>query len=98
MHKAGALAELAGPLPHIASDDARIELFRGNLSKYTDEQLESLHEHLVNMHNEVTHGYKEGFMSEFETNTVREFYAAFSLALDSFKSRSGKYKTQVDGV
>ncbi len=96
--KTGALAELAGPLPHIEADDARIELFRRNLSKYSDEQLESLHLHLVNMHNEVTHGYKEGFMSEFETNTVREFYAAFSLALDSFKSQSGQYKTHVDTV
>src|SRR5690606_34876327 len=93
MPKAGTLAVLSGPLPQLAADDPRIELCKRNLNNYTADQLESLHQHLVNMFNEVTVGHREGFMSEFETNTVREFYAAFCLALDSFKSESGRYKT-----
>jgi tetratricopeptide (TPR) repeat protein len=81
-------------LPKIAADDPRIELCKQNLKDYSDEQLESLHSHLITMFFEVQAGTQEGIMSEFEANVVREFYAAFSLALDSYKSESGKFKTK----
>ncbi|MGI8906834.1 MAG: hypothetical protein ACR2IE_10125 [Candidatus Sumerlaeaceae bacterium] len=80
-------------LPKIASDDPRIGLCKKNLKNYTEEQLESLHSHLINMFNEVQQGSQQGILSDFEANVVREFYAAFCLALDSYKSESGKYKT-----
>jgi hypothetical protein len=80
-------------LPRLASDDPRIGLCKQNLRNYTDDQLESLHGHLINMFNEVQAGSQAGILSDFEANVVREFYAAFSLALDSYKSESGHFKT-----
>lgn len=81
-------------LPKLAADDPRIGLCKKNLKDYTDDQLESLHNHLISMFNEVQAGSQEGILSDFEANVVREFYAAFCLALDSYKSESGKFKTQ----
>jgi tetratricopeptide (TPR) repeat protein len=83
----------SGMLPRLAADDPRISLCKKDLKDYTDEQLESLHSHLISMFNEVQAGSQEGILSEFEANVVREFYAAFCLALDSYKSESGKFKT-----
>lgn len=93
---AASTATLAPPrsnLPKLAGDDPRIHLCKQNLKNYTDEQLESLHGHLINMFNEVQAGSQAGILSDFEANVVREFYAAFCLALDSYKSESGHFKT-----
>lgn len=81
-------------LPSIEADDPRIDLCKRNLKDYSDEQLASLHGHLINMFNEVQAGTQEGILSDFEANVVREFYAAFCLALDSYKTESGRFKTK----
>jgi tetratricopeptide (TPR) repeat protein len=88
-----AQVSVGGGLPRIAADDPRIYLVKKNLSSYSEEQLQSLQSHLVSMFNEVQQGKQEGFLSDFEANVIREFYAAFCLALDSYKSESGKFKT-----
>lgn len=73
------------PMPHIAPDDPRISFCKQNLEGRSEDELDSLHQHLVTMFNDVQHGFREGSLSEFEVNVVREFYAAFCLALDSYR-------------
>lgn len=85
------------PMPkvNILPDDPRIGWCRQTLQGRTPDQLKSLHDHLVTMFEDVQKGFKEGFLSEFETNVVREFYAAFCLAMDAYRAStddSGQYK------
>lgn len=74
-------------IPKISADDPRIALFRSNLEGRTSDELESLHAHILGMFNDVQHGFKEGTLSEFEANVIREFYAAFCLAFDSHQQQ-----------
>jgi tetratricopeptide (TPR) repeat protein len=74
------------PMPHISPDDPRIEFCRQNLEGRTADEMNSLHQHLVSMFNDVQHGFREGNLSEFEANVLREFYAAFCLAFDSTRT------------
>ncbi|AXA36827.1 MAG: hypothetical protein D6691_04595 [Candidatus Hydrogenedentota bacterium] len=79
----------AMPLPKLSPADPRILFFKDNLMDRTQEELESLRRHLVNMFEEVQAGVQEGFCSEFEARVIREFYAAFCIALDAIRSKSG---------
>jgi tetratricopeptide (TPR) repeat protein len=79
----------AVPLPKLSPADPRILFFKDNLMGRTQEELESLRRHLVNMFEEVQAGVQEGFCSEFEARVIREFYAAFCIALDAIRSKSG---------
>ena len=72
----------SGQLPIIPADDPRIAMCRENLKTKTSEELESLQAHVKGMLNDVQQGFKDGHMSEWEVQVVREFYAAFCLALD----------------
>jgi thioredoxin-like negative regulator of GroEL len=74
-----------GQLPKMSQDDPRIQLFKMNLEGRSDEQIESLYQHLVTMFNESQEGVEEGLLSEFEGKVVREFYAAFCLAMDTMR-------------
>lgn len=87
----------AGQLPSLASDDPRIGFCRKGLEKYDREELQLLQEHLTGMFKEAQKGNSEGFISEYETEVIREFYAAFCLALDAYKSESGKFKNPTTG-
>lgn len=69
----------------ISPDDPRIALCTENLKDRSPDELASLHQHIINMFNDVQRGFKEGLMSEFEVNVIREFYAAFCIALDAKK-------------
>jgi tetratricopeptide (TPR) repeat protein len=88
-HKAPepAPAETA-PMPRLSADDPRISLFRSNLEGRTPEELESLRAHILGMFSDVQHGFREGTLSEFEANVIREFYAAFCLAFDSYQAEA----------
>ncbi len=83
----------AGQLPSLAADDPRINLCRKNMDAYNRNQLESLQSHLQGVYRDVQKGSNQGFISDNEAKIIREFYAAFCLALDSYKSESGKFKT-----
>jgi tetratricopeptide (TPR) repeat protein len=72
-----------GALPRILPDDPRIQLFKANLDNRSPDQIESLYRHLVGMFQEVQEGVADGVLSEFEGRVIREFYAAFCLAMDS---------------
>ena len=63
----------AGTLPKISPDDPRIQFCKLNLEGRTEEQIESLYQHLVSMFNESQEGVQEGLLSEFEGKVVREF-------------------------
>jgi tetratricopeptide (TPR) repeat protein len=78
-----------GQLPIIPADDPRIAMCRDNLKTKTPEELESLQAHVKGMLNDVQEGFKDGHMSEWEVHVVREFYAAFCLALDEHVHSSG---------
>lgn len=78
----------AGALPKISPDDPRIQFCKLNLEGRTEEQIESLYQHLVSMFNESQEGVQEGLLSEFEGKVVREFYAAFCLAVDTMRRSS----------
>ncbi len=73
-------------MPRISPDDPRIQLFRMNLQDRTDDQIDSLYHHLVTMFNDAQEGAEKGVLSEFEAKVVREFYAAFCLAMDSLRT------------
>ena len=75
----------AGQLPKMSQDDPRIQLFKMNLEGRSEEEIESLYQHLVTMFNESQEGVEEGLLSEFEGKVVREFYAAFCLAMDTMR-------------
>jgi hypothetical protein len=62
------------------------------MEKYDRDQLETLQTHLFGVYNEAQKGTNEGFISDAEAGVIREFYAAFCLALDAYKSESGKFK------
>ena len=79
------------PPPARAMDDSRISWFREQFGEYNEDQLLSLQSHLVGMFNEVVGAAESGTVPDFEANVVKEFYSAFSLALDSFKNSSGKF-------
>ena len=87
----------AGQLPSIASDDPRINLCRRGLENYDRQELDALQDHLTGIYRDAQKGNSEGFISEFESEVIREFYAAFCLALDSYKSESGKFKNPTNG-
>lgn len=87
----------AGQLPSLASDDPRIGFCRKGLENYDRDELQMLQEHLTGMFKEAQKGNSEGFISEYETEVIREFYAAFCLALDAYKSESGKFKNPTTG-
>jgi tetratricopeptide (TPR) repeat protein len=87
----------AGQLPSLAADDPRIGLCRQGLEKYDRQELETLQNHLTGVFKEAQKGSSEGFISEYETEVIREFYAAFCLALDAYKSESGKFKNPTTG-
>ncbi len=87
----------AGQLPSLASDDPRIGFCRKGLEKYDRQELEALQSHLNGMFKDAQRGSSEGFLTEFENEVIREFYAAFCLALDSYKSESGKFKGPTTG-
>ena len=72
-----------GALPRILPDDPRIQLFKANLENRSPDQIESLYQHLVGMFHDVQEGVEDGVLSEFEGRVIREFYAAFCLAMDS---------------
>ena len=74
-----------GQLPKMSQDDPRIQLFKMNLEGRSEEEIESLYQHLVTMFNESQEGVEEGLLSEFEGKVVREFYAAFCLAMDTMR-------------
>jgi len=84
----------AGQLPSLAADDPRIGLCRKNMDKYDSNQLEYLQKHLRGMYSDAQRGSNEGLLSDFEANVIREFYAAFCLALDAYKSESGKFRNE----
>lgn len=79
-------------LPSLAADDPRIGLCRKGMERYNRDQLETLQTHLFSVYNEAQKGTNEGFITDFEAGVIREFYAAFCLALDAYKSESGKFK------
>lgn len=85
-----------GPLPSLASDDPRIDLCRQNMDRYDQQQLKDLQDHLQGMYRDVQHGSNQGFLSDHEAGVIREFYAAFCLALDAYKSESGKFKNETN--
>lgn len=86
----------SGGLPSLAADDPRIGLCRKNMDKYDTNQLEILQNHLRGMFTDVQKGSNEGLLSDSEANIIREFYAAFCLALDSYKSESGKFRNETN--
>lgn len=86
-----------GQLPSLAADDPRITLCRKGLENYDRGELDTLQSHLTGVFKEAQRGNSEGFISEFETEVIREFYAAFCLALDAYKSESGKFKNSTTG-
>jgi tetratricopeptide (TPR) repeat protein len=71
-----------GPLPKLAPNDPRIEYFKSSLENRSREELASLRHHIVGMFDEVQTGVREGFCSDFEARVVREFYAAFCIAME----------------
>jgi len=86
----------AGQLPNLSADDPRIGLCRKNMDHYDQQQLEFLQNHLQGVYSEAQKGSNEGFISDYEANVIREFYAAFCLALDAYKSESGKFKNETN--
>jgi hypothetical protein len=64
------------------------------MDKYDSNQLEYLQKHLRGMYSDAQRGSNEGLLSDFEANVIREFYAAFCLALDAYKSESGKFRNE----
>lgn len=79
--------------PRIGPDDQRIRMFCENLVGKDPDQIESLRQHLVSMFNDVQSTFREGWLSEFEANVIREFYEAFCVALDLHKGSSEHVKT-----
>ena len=66
------------------------------MDQYDTGQLEVLQSHLRGMYSDVQKGSNEGLLSDSEANIIREFYAAFCLALDSYKSESGKFRNETN--
>lgn len=81
------------PLPSITDDDPRVQLCKENLAEYSDKQLNSLKEQMGFMMQEVEEGSDEGFVSDFESKTIKEFYAAFCKAVELYQSESRKFPT-----
>lgn len=81
-----------GQLPSLPADDPRVGLCRSGLEKYDRQQIEALQTHLYGVFTDAQKGSSEGYISDYESGVIREFYAAFCLALDAYKSESGKFK------
>jgi tetratricopeptide (TPR) repeat protein len=79
------------PWLKIEPSDPRVDYFRKTLTKYSREELETLRHHLVAMYEEVQHGVREGFCSDFEAHVIREFYAAFCTAFDLINGPSHRH-------
>ncbi|MBX7245970.1 MAG: tetratricopeptide repeat protein [Candidatus Sumerlaeaceae bacterium] len=71
------------PIPNISPDDPRIDFCLRNLKDKGPDELEALHAHLVGMFKDIQDSSRANVLSDFEYTVVREFYAAFCLALDA---------------
>jgi tetratricopeptide (TPR) repeat protein len=73
------------PLPEIPFEDPRIAHFRKSLLTHNPTQLDKVHEDLVRMFNEVKPATENGYLSPQEGQVIRELYASFVKALESFR-------------
>ncbi len=85
-----------GQLPQLPADDPRIGLCRKGIEQYDTQQLETLQNHLFGVFTDAQKGSTEGFVSDLESGVIREFYSAFCLALDAYKSESGNFKNPIN--
>jgi tetratricopeptide (TPR) repeat protein len=73
------------PLPDISLEDPRIQHFRKSLLTHNPTQLDKVHADLVRMFNEVKPAQENGYLSPEECAVIRELYASFVKALESFR-------------
>lgn len=71
----------------ISPEDRRIELCLNDMRELSPEQLEKMRQQLIGMFNEVRKTYEDGFVSEWEMKTIRDFYKAFCVAVDQHRRR-----------
>jgi len=58
---------------------------RNNLSSLNEDKLNSMEDHLRSMYDDVQASYKQGFLSEWELNIIKDFYASFCKAYDQVR-------------
>jgi tetratricopeptide (TPR) repeat protein len=73
------------PLPEISLEDPRIQHFRKSLLAHDPTQLDKVHADLMQMFNDVQPAQESGYLSPEECRVIRELYASFVKALESFR-------------
>lgn len=73
----------------ILPTDKRVKYFKGEISKFNYEQIESMRKHLVGMFQDVKKTFEDGCIEPWEMKIIKEFYKSFCVALEQYKQEKG---------